>query len=358
MEGQEWTLGSRKRIFWVILLALLLEGLFAVQPATSAPPPPKTYRVADIYPSTHPIYLGSIKWWIEEMDARTKGLFKAQWFGNATLAAGPDIAKSVIDGTVHIGNCLYASPMVPLQDVVALPKAFEDSQLVAASQAFAKMVKSGLINDRYEKLGIKVLFGYTTTNYQIFSTKKPVLTLHDLKGLKIRTAGTTLPKTVASLGGVPVNMAMGEATDALQKGVVDGIALGVPSLKPYPFYDLIKFANIGFSLGGFPIIYGMNKAAWEALPADIRSIMDQVNEAAPVHAAEYYLGVVKRDLQEFQNRKMRVDTLPAADITQVAAQVAPIWREWADSLEAKGIGGKRIVEDFKNALRQNGVAIQ
>lgn len=358
MKGYEWTVGSRKRILGGILWAALLAGLVAVQPALSAPAAPKTYRVADIYPSPHPIYLGSIKWWIEEMDARTKGLFKAQWFGNATLAAGPDIAKSVIDGTVHIGNCLYASPMVPLQDVVALPNAFEDSQLVAASKAFAQMVKSGLINDRYEKLGIKVLFGYTTTNYQIFTTRKPVTSLNDLKGLKIRTAGTTLPKTVANLGGVPVNMAMGEATDALQKGVVDGIALGVPSLKPYPFYDLIKFANIGFSLGGFPIIYGMNKTAWEALPEDIRTIMDQVNEAAPVHAAEYYLGVVKGDLMEFQNKKMRVENLPAADKTQVAAKVAPIWREWADSLDAKGIAGKRIVEDFKNALRQNGVAIQ
>jgi len=358
MKGYERAFAIRGKIYWVILSALLLTGLFHVQPALSAPPAPKTYRVADIYPSTHPIYLGSIKWWIEEMDARTKGLFKAQWFGNATLAAGPDIAKSVIDGTVHIGNCLYASPMVPLQDVVALPKAFEDNQLVAASKAFARMVKSGLINDRYEQLGIKVLFGYTTTNYQIFTTKKPVLTLHDLKGLKIRTAGTTLPKTIASLGGVPVNMAMGEATDALQKGVVDGIALGVPSIKPYPFYDLIKCANIGFSLGGFPIIYGMNKAAWEALPADIRSIMDQVNEAAPVHAAEYYLGVVKGDLQEFQGKKMRVDILTAAEKKQVAAQVAPIWREWAASLEAKGIAGRRIVEDFKSGLRQNGVAIQ
>ena len=358
MEGYEWTSASRKRTFWVLLSASLLVGLLAVQPAAGAPPAPKTYRVADIYPSTHPIYLGSIKWWIEEMDARTKGAFKAQWFGNATLAAGPDIAKSVIDGTVHIGNCLYASPMVPLQDVVALPKAFEDSQLVAASKAFARMVKSGLINDRYEKLGIKVLFGYTTTNYQIFTTKKQVGFLNDLKGLKIRTAGTTLPKTIACLGGVPVNMAMGEATDALQKGVVDGIALGVPSVKPYPFYDLIKFANIGFSLGGFPIIYGMNKAAWEALPADIRSIMDQVNEAAPVHAAEYYLGVMRGDLKEFQDRKMHMYGLPDSEKTQVAAKVAPVWQEWADSLEAKGLAGKRIVEDFKNALRQNGVAIQ
>jgi len=358
MKGDEWTAGSRKRTFGVILLAALLAGLFAVQPALSAPAVLKLYRVADIYPSTHPIYLGSIKWWIEEMDARTQGVFKAQWFGNAILAAGPDIAKSVIDGTVHIGNCLYASPMVPLQDVVALPNAFEDHQVVAATKAFARMVKSGMINDRYEKLGIKVLFGFTVTNYQIFTTKKPVPTLNDLKGLKIRTAGTTLPKTIANLGGVPVNMAMGEATDALQKGVVDGIALGVPSLKPYPFYDLIKCANIGFSLGGFPVIYAMNKAAWEALPADIRSIMDQVNEAAPVHAAEYYLGVVRGELQEFQNKGMRVDNLSPAEKNQVAAKGAPIWREWADSLEAKGFAGKRIVEDFKNALRQNGVAIQ
>jgi hypothetical protein len=86
--------------------------------------------------------------------------------------------------------------------------------------------------------------------------------------------------------------------------------------------------------------------------------MDQVNEAAPVHAAEYYLGVMRGDLKEFQDRKMHVYVLPDAEKTQVAAKVAPVWQEWADSLEAKGLAGKRIVEDFKNALRQNGVAIQ
>lgn len=349
MEGCKGS-ALAKGLLGLFFATIFFAALVPVQPLFGASA--KVYRVADMYPQGHPIYVGSIKWWIEEMDARTQGKFKAQWYGNSTLVPSPDTTKAVIDGTVQIGNTNYGSPMIPLQDVISLPNAFEDHQLVAAGKTYARMAQSGPIHDRYEQLGIKVLFAYATTNYQIFTTKKAITSLNDFKGLKIRTAGTILPKTISALGGVAVNMAMGEATDALQKGVVDGIALGIPSLKPYPFYDLIKNLNNGFSLGAFPCIYGMNMAAWKALPADIKAVMEQVNEATSVHAAEYYLQVLNSDLKEFQAHKMRIDNLSAADKKEIAAKVAPIWNEWVDSCEAKKLPGARVAKELKNGIRE------
>ena len=349
----------RRTYFLGALAVLLLTAtlMSSPGPAFSASALP-TFRVADMYQATHPIYLGSIKWWIEQMEARSQGRFKAQWFGNSTLVAAPDIAKAVIGGTAHIGNCLYASPLVPIQDVVALPGAFEDKQLVPATKAYSRIVKKGLINEHYEKLGLKILFGFTVTNYQIFTTKKPVETLDALQGVKIRTAGTVLPESISALKGVPVNMAAGEATDAMQKGVIEGIATGIPSLRPYPYYDLIRFANIGFSLGGFPVIYAMNMKIWESLPPDIRDLINQVNEEAPPHAADFYLDNIQKEVEIFKKKGIKISSLTTAEVAQIRSLMAPIWKKWADSVEAKGSPGKRIVEDFKNALRQEGMAVQ
>ncbi len=93
----------------------------------------------------------------------------------------------------------------------------------------------------------------------ILHTKKPVKTLDDLKGMKIRCTGMAA-KIVTALGGVPVAMPMGETYDALSRAVVDGSMAPQESLQGWKWGEVVKYTieNFGSSYStGFFVV--MNK---------------------------------------------------------------------------------------------------
>ena len=112
----------------------------------------------------------------------------------------------------------------------------------------------------------------------ILHTKKPVNTLDDLKGMKIRCTGMAA-KIVTALGGVPVAMPMGETYDALSRGVVDGSMAPQESLQGWKWGEVVKYTieNFGSSYStGFFVV--MNKEKWNSLPPDVQKIIEKVNE--------------------------------------------------------------------------------
>ena len=96
-----------------------------------------------------------------------------------------------------------------------------------------------------EKKGIKVL-GYIDSGARSFFTQKPVRTVADVKGQKIRVMGSPVAvATIGAMGGTGVPVAWGELYNALQTGVVDGAENNHPSVLSMKFYEVSKFYTLG-----------------------------------------------------------------------------------------------------------------
>ena len=332
----------------VIMLSLLVTGCAPKPPAAEEV---TTLRVACIYPMGHPLGIG-FHFFMSKVEARTDGRVVFDYYPASTLIKGPDILDGVIAGSAHIGNMVYAGKKAPWIFFTQLPGVYPDEKMVLASEAMYKVSIGGMPEEEWGKLGVKPLYCMTTCNYQIYTIKKAVKSVADFQGVKIRAAGAMVPKAIEGIGGVPVSMPIGEAYEAISKGVVDGVTLAIPSLKPYAFYELIKYANIGFDLGGYPVYFVINLNTWNALPSDIKEIMEKAGAEASVEGAEYYWKVAQTDVDSWKKGGMEVYTLSSGDKAAIKAELAPMGDAWIADVAAKGFAVKKLVEDWKAAMAE------
>ena len=112
-------------------------------------------------------------------------------------------------------------------------------------------------------------------------SSKPINSLADFKGLKIRMAGLIQGKLIQAFGAQPVSVALGEVYEAMQRGVVDACEISVPVVdESTKIYEVAKFwLTPGFhqtsSIHGIMI----NKKKWDQLPDDLKAIVAAAAEA-------------------------------------------------------------------------------
>lgn len=93
-----------------------------------------------------------------------------------------------------------------------------------------------------EYKGVKLLGLFATEAYPL-ATNKPVRTLKDLKGLKLRAAGGPPADMTKALGAVPVTIPMPDTYLALQKGVIDGYWYSHESVLGFRTYEVTKYVT-------------------------------------------------------------------------------------------------------------------
>ena len=207
------------------------------------------------------------------MEKRTNGKVKITYFAGGTLTPAAQTYDNVVKGIADIGESVlgYTRGKFPMMAMMDLPLGYR-----SGAQA------TGLINAYYNKFKpkeldeVKVLFLHAH-GPGIVHTKKPVYKLEDLKGMKIRAQGTVVP-IVQALGASPVGMTMPETYDALRTGVADGAMAPFEALEGFKWGEVVSSSTedygAAYTAGMFVV---MNKQKWNALPADVQAIMDQVS---------------------------------------------------------------------------------
>lgn len=137
-----------------------------------------------------------------------------------------------------------------------------------------------------DKLSAKGITGlaYWDNGFKIFSSNKPVLTVDDFKGQKMRIQSSkVLDAQMRALGSIPQVMAFSEVYQALQTGVVDGTENPPSNMYTQKMFEVQKYANItNHGYLGYAVI--VNKKFWDGLPADIRKALDQAMKESTVYA--------------------------------------------------------------------------
>lgn len=121
--------------------------------------------------------------------------------------------------------------------------------------------------------GVKVLAYNVGTPMHLMLREKPVNTLADLQGLRIRSA-VDYVNALAANGAEGVTMPMTETYPSLQRGVLDGVIAPYEALKSLSFAEVIHYySELPHSRGAYPS-RAMNGDAWAALPEDIQQVFE------------------------------------------------------------------------------------
>ncbi len=265
MKSMTWLLG--------ICVMICLIGVSIPQYAQGAEPVIKL-KYSIYSPPTHQMAVLAGQF-CEEMKKRTKGRVEISLFAGGTLTTATKVFNGVVTGISDIGmsNIAYTRGRFPQSEVLDLPIGFPSGYVATqVAQDFFNKTKPKEFDS------VHMLYIHGCGPNVINTTKKPVRTLADLKGLKLRGTGR-VADVVKALGATPIPLEMADIYDSMSRGVVDGVLISTNNLKDWKIGELIKTVTASWKLGGVYTFYVvMNKDKWKSLPEDIKKIFNEVSE--------------------------------------------------------------------------------
>ncbi|MBW1736612.1 MAG: TRAP transporter substrate-binding protein [Deltaproteobacteria bacterium] len=263
----------RKRCLFKMVGLLCLGALVALLPmkAAQAKGDVINLKIANYLPPQSRFSL-IIEEFIKDVELRTQGRIKLKYFKGGSLLKGPGMYKGVEMGVADIGysHVYYTPGRMPVTEAVGLPIGYPSA-----------WVSSHAFNDFYFKVQpkewdkVKVLWLHAAAPSYIISTK-PVRTLEDLKGLKIRAPGVP-GEIISALGGTPAPIPMMENYNAIAKGIIDGSYMPFDGLKAFRLAEVAKYTTVCWQVGNtYPWFMVMNKNSYKKLKGELKEIFDKL----------------------------------------------------------------------------------
>jgi TRAP-type C4-dicarboxylate transport system substrate-binding protein len=331
-------MNSKKSFLFIIFLSFIfLSGALLVFPGGASSEIKLTYAN---FPPAPTFPCVQMERWAKEVGLRTKGAVKIQTFPGGTLLPAKSIFDGVITGTADIGNFAmsYQPGRFPISEAIDLPVGFTSAR--AASLALYDLIEK--YPKEFEKVKILTLFTCPPAHLM---TIKPVKSLSDLKGMEIRCTGTGA-EVIKRLGGIPIAMPQSDAPEALQKGIVKGMASSMEVLKDFNYAAYTTYANTtSFYVVSFAVV--MNKDKWNSLPADVKKVLDDLGREQAEWTGNYVDNHVTEAIKWSKEKyNFQMIDLPASDKAQIPVLLKPMVEAYIKKMTAAGLNGAQIVDDL------------
>jgi TRAP-type C4-dicarboxylate transport system substrate-binding protein len=327
-----------KGMAWLVVIAFVFVMLGLVSPPIYAQEKVVTLNLSNFFPPENKISV-AMDQWCKEVEKRTNGRVKVTQFAGGTLTPPGQTYAGVIKGVADLGLSFFSYTMgrFPLTEVLDLPLGYKSGYVGAK-----------LANEYYKKFKpkeldeVKVLFLTTSPPHMLFA-KKPVKNLEDLKGLKIRSTGTSA-KVVQALGGAPVAMPMSEAYDALSKGVVQGIIGPYEPMKGFKLAEVVSDSTeYGTAYVGSNYVV-MNKNKWNGLPVDIQKIIEKIDEEWIEKMGRLWDELDKEGKDVFLRKGGKAVVLSKEENARWGERLRPILDDYVKDMKSKGLPGDEALK--------------
>jgi len=278
------------------------------------------------------------------IQSRSKGRIKLKIYADGTLHGASEGFKALATDVTDLAPAypLYQSRSFHLNHVTNLPLAFPTAYV--GGRVIAELYAT-YFKDEWNKMGCFPLFYPVTATYNLL-TRKPVSSIKDIKGMKIRGGGAALNEIIKRLGATPVTIQSPEVYAAFQRGVVDGLLFDTASILAFRLDEIGKYyIPLGISRVGIP--WAMNSERFVRLPADVQQVMFEAGREASIHYADYVTRASEAAVQVMKGRGIVIVELPAAELQAVQDAVEPMWQEFIKQNDAEGRPAQALV----NALR-------
>lgn len=286
--------------------------------------------------------------WADNVEKESGGRIKVERF--AAMALGgkpPELFDQAKDGVADIVWTVvgYTPGRFPQTEVFELPFMVSDAR--AASSAYWQMFEKHMKDADFKD--VKIL-GTWVHGPGMFHTSKPVSKPDDLKGMKIRGGSILVNKLLTRVGAEPVGLPVSAVAEALSKGVIDGTTIPWEVTTALKVPELVKNHTEfeGPALYNLTFVLAMNKAKYDALPDDLKAVVDknsglefsifaggtQADADGPARAKAVELG-------------NNIVTVSAEEAKQWEEIVRPIYDEWVADMKGKGVDGQALIDEAR-----------
>lgn len=238
----------------------------------------------------------------ELIQEKTNGAVEVSVYPAEQLGPEKDECEQVVMGTLDVSfseGSMWATVVnKPALGVLGLPFQYAAGQVPAMNETITTVVR-GEYAKLAEGTGITPIFTVGSGMRHVLSAGDPILSMEDMKGMKIRVPAVTLYVQIFEcLGANPTTTAFSECYQALQQGVVEGAEIDIPNMVQQNWQEVVSHLTYTYHLAALNIGF-INTEKWESFPADIQdAIIEACIEAEEysfelrANADEEYLGTV------------------------------------------------------------------
>jgi tripartite ATP-independent transporter DctP family solute receptor len=260
----------------------------------------------------------------QRVEQATQGKTKVQIFPSSQLGSEREMIEGLQLGTVDIAVAANAVLTNFVPDLIALDMPF----LFRDQEHFDKALRGPVadsINEAAAARGFRVLGLFSAGVRHIMTSGRPVNSVADLKGMKIRTMQN--PAHVATFNALGANatpIAYGELYGALQTGVVNGAEAANTNYSAQRFYEVApNWAMVGWTVLISPVI--MSEAKFRSLPKATQDALMAAGRDASIAQRAAYAASDDEKLKTLGDGKVKV-TRP--DIAQFRSAVTPVYEKF------------------------------
>lgn len=292
------------------LLALLLALLVA---ACARPLPEGVTELvyASPYSPGHPFSRADLRW-IEHVERESGGSLRIRPVWSGGLLSSEMSMEELRHGVADIGliTPIYVRGGTHL---IRMQSGFySGADSIEAQVDLYRCLERQTPQIGEELRGLKVLAVQGGLIPGVVTRSKPVRTLDDLKGLRLR-APTELLRVLERLGADPVNMPMGEVYSAMAKGVIDGVVAPPDTFAALHFAEIAgHYAELAVPRGAYPA-RAMNLAVWQRLTPEQQRVLESGIPVWEAALAEENRAAAERGLAEARARNVAFTQISAED---------------------------------------------
>ena len=299
-------------------------------------------KAADVHPIGYPT-VEAVLAMGKKLEAATGGRISIQMYPSMQLGGEKEAIEQAQVGALAMARISVGpmGPLVPELNVFNLPFMFRDD-------AHMEQVIDGPIGDELlQKLsshptaGLIGLCWMNAGTRNVYNSKKPIRSIDDLKGLKIRMMGNPVfVDTMNALGGNGVAMGMDQLVNAMQTGVVDGAENNAPTYTTGQHYRHAKY----YSLTGhlmIPEILVFSKKTWSTLAQDDQALIAKLAKEAQQDQRKLWYAMEEKSTKQIE--AAGIEIIKIEDKRPFQAAVKPVW----DKYGAQHVELIKRIQDLK-----------
>jgi tripartite ATP-independent transporter DctP family solute receptor len=290
-------------------------------------------KATDVHPLGYPTVEAVVRMG-KKLEQATNGRLTVQMFPSMQLGGEKEMIEQAQVGALAMARISVGpmGPIVPELNVFNLPFMFRDT-------AHMEKVIDGPIGDEM----LKKLSDHPTANLiglcwmnagsrNVYNSKKPIKSIDDLKGLKIRMMGNPVfVDTMNALGGNGVAMGFDQLINGLQTGVVDGAENNYPSYASGQHYRYAKHYSTTEHLM-IPELLVFSKKTWQSLSKEDQDLIRKVAKEAQQEQRKLWYEMEEKSLA--QMKEAGVEVIKITDKKPFQAAVKPVWDKYGAQHQA------------------------
>ena len=310
-----------------IKLSVGLAGATTVPFSSALAQSKAVFKASDVQPPGYPTVAATENLG-KKLSAATNGRLSIQMYPSAQLGGEKETIEQTQIGAIQMLRVSAGAlgPIVDDVNVVNMPflfKSIEHSE---------KMMDGPIGQDLLDRISanasanLVALCWMNSGARSIYNTKKPIRTIDDIKGLKIRVIGNPIfIDMMNALGGNGVAMGYDQVFSALQTGVIDGAENNPPSYVFSNHYTAAKYYSLTQHLV-IPEVLVFSKRAWSALSTDDQTLIKKFAREAQMEERELWKAYEREAMEKAKAAGCEI--IEIADKTPFQKAVKPVWDKY------------------------------